>query len=414
MPKARVRPPELVQTAPAERTVGRTARRALVVLLAGALVVGLTVPTVRAGQSRHASPVPTQPERGVGVERSPDDNATVTGTVRTTDGEPVADAVVFAVATSAHAHRLVEGDDALLPHHDRPPIDRYRDLVDTPRPPGVYVTRADENGTYTLPVPPANYTVHALAPRSSPDPDRAGPGLAPARTRSLSAGERTSVTVELTGQLLADCFCPFIDVATATGSPNETVTVSVSTNAGARVGPPGERRNVTGYDLTLTFDPRVVGIVDVEGADLGEPETVEVDNEFGRVRVAEAGTDPVAGPKLARIEFRVLADSPTETYLLFDPNTTVLSGDERITPQSSLDGKITVVPSVVALVAGEDGRVQFAELQRAARRYASGEPVPGSGGETVDLADLQELATAWAADEPVDGRTTHPELGRPG
>lgn len=386
----------------------RTALRIGTVLLTGIVLLGTAVPAVHAGEPGHGPSTPAAAVPTPGTPAPSDGpNATVTGTV-TDEGEPVGNAWVFAVDTSAHAHRLFEGDESLLPHSQRPPVERYRDVVEQPRPPGAYVTRTDGEGEYTLSLPPGTYTVHAITPPVTiPELDVVGPGLEGAPMLRLSAGERVSRDVELGDVAVADCFCPFVDTSRATGLPDGTVSVDVSTGVGTDFGP-DESRNATGYDLTLTFDERVVQVVDVEGAELGEPDTVDVDNEAGRVRVVESGADPVAGPTLTRVEFRIVANETTETYLLLSPNSSVLSEGEPVTVQSDLEGKITVAPSVAALVAGEDGRVQFAELQRAARLYASGEPVPGAGGETVDLADLQELAAAWAADGRGDVSTEGP------
>ena len=57
--------------------------------------------------------------------------------------------------------------------------------------------------------------------------------------------------------------------------------------------------------------------------------------------------------------------------------------------------------SIEAAVAGEDGVVDTVELLDAIDRWSTGEPVPGTDGETISTPEILELIELWATAEPV-------------
>lgn len=66
---------------------------------------------------------------------------------------------------------------------------------------------------------------------------------------------------------------------------------------------------------------------------------------------------------------------------------------------------VTVEPAESCIdeaVAGEDGFIALAEIQQALDWWANGEPVLGTGGETLSLSKIQELIDAWANDIEVE------------
>jgi hypothetical protein len=69
-----------------------------------------------------------------------------------------------------------------------------------------------------------------------------------------------------------------------------------------------------------------------------------------------------------------------------DANRTTLSG-----------GSTTCIEDAVS---GTDGTISLTEIQRAIDRWAGGEAVPDTGGETISLSRIQSLIDAWA-----EGRT---------
>jgi len=64
--------------------------------------------------------------------------------------------------------------------------------------------------------------------------------------------------------------------------------------------------NVAGYELTVEFNESVLEVVDVRGADLGEP-SENIDNQNGVVTFTRGDSQGVDDPTLATIEFNVTA-----------------------------------------------------------------------------------------------------------
>jgi PKD repeat protein len=57
--------------------------------------------------------------------------------------------------------------------------------------------------------------------------------------------------------------------------------------------------------------------------------------------------------------------------------------------------------SILEAVAGEDGEFSTTEIQQAIDLWVEDEPVPDTGGETIDTQTMQQLIDAWAEDESV-------------
>lgn len=206
---------------------------------------------------------------------------------------------------------------------------------------GVYATKVNAVGQYSLSLPPRNYTLRALGPpfdhpsASTSEFDERPPQI------TVLSDDTHSINFSVDGPLIADCFCPPIEISSPSGTPNETVIANISTMAGKQVGYP--RNNVTGYELTISYDPQVVRPIRVEGADLADPNTVEINRDSGRIHINHSQATGVRAPTLARIMFKITATEPTETFLLLRDNTTLKAGDgSEINTYTPLNGKVLV------------------------------------------------------------------------
>lgn len=124
-----------------------------------------------------------------------------------------------------------------------------------------------------------------------------------------------------------------VAVGSTTGTPGSNVTVDVTVRAA----------NVSGYELSLLYDPDVVSVASVQGADFSDPVT-NVNREAGRLNATQVSVDSVDDPTLARITFELVGEPTNESALRFDEAGTELfdENSESIFVDSYSEGLVRV------------------------------------------------------------------------
>lgn len=192
----------------------------------------------------------------------------------------------------------------------------------------------------------------------------------PGSTATLEADQEPTDQVPVTSQSSTAPAELRLDVVEETGS---TVTVSLSTTA----------ENTIAYAAGLTFDPDVVTIESVDGADFDSPYT---NVEDGRVTFTQStiSDQAVDAPELARITFEL--DGEGQTTLEFVEGDTIVE-----------NANIESVPlSVTALTIGADG---------------GSVGVPDAGDDTSDASDQSAASERDSDDDSVDGSTDQSAAG---
>ncbi|ELY88369.1 S8 family serine peptidase [Natrialba taiwanensis] len=165
------------------------------------------------------------------------------------------------------------------------------------------------------------------------------------------------------------------------GSIGETTTVEINTSAEA----------VAGYETQVHFDPDVVQVEGVEGVDFADPVT-SIDNENGTVSLAQAQSSTEAMPTLAEIDFEFIAESDTETDLVFDEDNTYLNDEAGEVNVTLVNGTIASAwPGDV----NADGTVNTLDATFT-QQYLSGEEPNGTFHE--ELADMNDNGEVDAGD----------------
>ena len=122
-----------------------------------------------------------------------------------------------------------------------------------------------------------------------------------------------------------------ISLGSASGQPGANVTVNL-TVSGA---------NVSSYQTSIAYDPDVVSVASVTGADFRAPTT---NVESGRLNMTQVNVGGADDPTLARITFTLVGQPTNETALSFDEDATaIFDGDsEEIFIDSYSAGSVTV------------------------------------------------------------------------
>ncbi|WP_247730075.1 S8 family serine peptidase [Halovivax limisalsi] len=123
-----------------------------------------------------------------------------------------------------------------------------------------------------------------------------------------------------------------ISLEDVTTSPGETVDVDLSVDTA-----------IAGYEATVSFDPDVVQVTDVDGVDMADP-IVNVDNDAGTISLAQGQADEVPAPTVASIEFEHVGDAGDETDLVFDEEETAVNDANGHLFVATDDGSIGVAP----------------------------------------------------------------------
>jgi subtilisin family serine protease len=168
-------------------------------------------------------------------------------------------------------------------------------------------------------------------------------------------------------------------LSNAEGQQGDTVTVMLSAI--------GE--NIAGYEAMITFDPSVVQVERVDGVDMADPQ-VNVDNENGVFKIAQAQESGQSDPVLAEITFSVAGDGQA-TALEFTAAESDLNDVDGTLLDATLEpGSIEVGTDDGSDMMGDvngDGQISSADATLVQRHVA---------GDTLDI-------DAGAADMDGDG-----------
>lgn len=163
-------------------------------------------------------------------------------------------------------------------------------------------------------------------------------------TLSTALAKRVALVV------VVSLFAVTLAFGTATGASSHETTVGIESVSG----PPGEKvdvavwanaSNVSSYQLNVTYDPRVVDVVSIDGADFDDPVT-NVDEDDGWAMFTQTNVGGVDDPVLAVVTLRVQNTSAvgTETVLSIRAADTALfdSASNEIPIDRLDDGAVTV------------------------------------------------------------------------
>lgn len=176
---------------------------------------------------------------------------------------------------------------------------------------------------------------------------------------------------------------PALDVDGTTLVQNGSGTIELTTEAS----------EVAGFEATISYDPDVVDVVGVEGADLGEP---EVNLEDGTVSVAAAQPTSVATPTLASIEVTAApgVESATTAIELHEDETALNHEHGEEIDVTLGDGSVSVEPYLPGDV-NRNGEVTAADATLVLRHVA-GMEIEGTFDE--NLADVTDDGNVHTGD----------------
>lgn len=130
----------------------------------------------------------------------------------------------------------------------------------------------------------------------------------------------------------------------ATIETDETTSIALTATA----------QDLASYDLSVTFDPDVVSVVEVSDGDIGGV-SAEIDNENGIVDLTGARESGVDDPVLATIEFTTATTDDGTTDLTFGNSPSVFSGETETFEVKTGAGTITVEGTVQCEPGDADG-----------------------------------------------------------
>lgn len=153
--------------------------------------------------------------------------------------------------------------------------------------------------TVALLVAPLSAAAGGVAPAAAPGGSADAPPVADATLQEDASGE-----LRLSGEQNPD---------------DDTVVVSLSTTAD----------DVAGYQANVSFDPSVVRVTSVAGAEFDEPIT-NVNNDEGWVFLTQSRANGTSAPTLARITFEIVGEAGSQTGIEFNTDDTLLNdGDAQ-------------------------------------------------------------------------------------
>ncbi|WP_267641621.1 cohesin domain-containing protein [Haloarchaeobius amylolyticus] len=184
-------------------------------------------------------------------------------------------------------------------------------------------------------------------------------------------------------------------IAAADAEPNATLSLSTAEVANdadtttVTLAATGE--DVAGYQANVTFDPSVVRVTEVSGADFPDP-VVNVNNEEGWVFLTQSRASGSADPALARITFEAVGSDASTRLRFVEDDTLVNDGDGEHVGTSLDPGGVAVGESQVGAMA--DGAGTDGEGSAPDDGGSSGDTTgAGDGAASSDSALLPESAT---------------------
>ena len=178
-----------------------------------------------------------------------------------------------------------------------------------------------------------------------------------------------------------------ISVTNATVTPTQNSTVTVETSV----------ENVSGYEVTLEFDPQKLQVDEVTGIDMADP-VVDVDNQAGEVVLTQAQATPVDGAQFAQVDFETVGlESGESATIEVDEATSRVydtNGSAYITDVD--DGAVDVLEAELGDV-NADGAVTAGDAV-IVQRYIAGLPTETDDSQIAALADVNQDGAVTSAD----------------
>jgi len=179
---------------------------------------------------------------------------------------------------------------------------------------------------------------------------------------------------------------PAITLEDETVTSGENTTVTLGTDA----------KNVAGYQANISFDPEVVQVASVQGANFRDP-LVNVDNDAGYVSIAQAGTTAVDQPDLAELTFETVGDRGQSTTLSLSPERSLVNDPNGETIRTTTrDGSVQIAPCPTGDANG-DGAVTSGDATLVLRHIV---------GDDIDATFYENCADVNGDDEITSGDAT--------
>lgn len=178
-----------------------------------------------------------------------------------------------------------------------------------------------------------------------------------------------------------------ISVTNETIAPSENTTVSLQTTAD----------NVSGYEVTVTFDPQKVQVTGVSGVDMADP-VVNLDNDAGELVLTQAQASPVDSAEFARIDFDTtgMEKGESATIDVAGPESDVYDTNGSAYISEAEPGEVDVLQAELGDV-NADGEVTAGDAV-IVQRYIAGLPTETPDSQIATLADLNEDGAVTSAD----------------
>ena len=178
-----------------------------------------------------------------------------------------------------------------------------------------------------------------------------------------------------------------ISVSNETVTPGANSTVSVQTTV----------EGVSGYEVTVTFDPEKVQVSEVTGVDMADP-VVNLDNDAGKLVLTQAQATPTDAAEFARVDFETTGLEGGESATIdvvgsasdvYDTNGSAFISNANAGEVEVLQAELGDVNADGAITAGDAVIVQ---------RYIAGLPTETSDDQIATLADVNQDGAVTSAD----------------
>jgi len=154
--------------------------------------------------------------------------------------------------------------------------------------------------------------------------------------------------------------------------------------------------NVSGYEMTLTFDPEKVEVTDVTGIDMADP-VVNLSNDEGYLRITQAQATPIDDATFVEVEFSTeMANGEEATMNLVGSESAVYdaNGSSYITNWD--DGTVSVLAAELGDV-NADGEITAGDAV-ILQRYIAGLPTEVPDEQIETLGDVNQDGQITSAD----------------
>jgi preprotein translocase subunit SecD len=171
----------------------------------------------------------------------------------------------------------------------------------------------------------------------------------------------------------------------ATVETDETTSIALTASA----------QNLASYDISISFDPDVVSVVEVSDGDI-DGVSPEIDNENGVLELSAAQESGVDDPVLATIEFTTATTDDGTTDLMFGNSPAVFSGETETFDVETESGAITV-ESTVQCEPGDvngDGEMTIADATLIQQYVVDAETSEAFEPQCGDLTGDGKITTA--------------------